>query len=131
MAINTAAIFSTLGNPNSLVPLAVKDLAGTTGMTAGSYVTGKEEGKDRLIDEVGTEFIWLLGIPALKLLYNSTVFKALGLDSKFDPRNLKNKELFQKIKEYSPDDKVKKSIENIEKNEKLSLVQNIFKIKYL
>ena len=119
MALTTAAIFSTLGNPNSLVPLAVKDLAGTTGMTVGSYITGKEEGKDRLIDEVGTEFIWLLGIPALKLLYDNTVFKALKLDAAFDPRNLKDKEIFQKIKEYAPDEKVKHSIEKIEKNEKL------------
>ena len=119
MPINAAKIFSTLGNPNSLVPLGVKDLAGTTGMTVGSYVTGKEEGKDRLIDEVGTEIIWLLGIPTLKLLYDKTVFKALNLDAKFDPRNLKDKVMFQKIKEYAPDDKVKQSIERIEKNEKL------------
>ena len=117
--VSTAAIFSTLGNPNSLVPLGLKDLAGTTGMTAGSYVTGKEEGKDRLIDEVGTEFIWLLGIPTLKLFYDKTVFKALGMDSKFDPRNLKDKEIFQKIKQYAPNEKVKNSIENIEKNERL------------
>ena len=116
--VNVAKIFSTLGNPNSLVPLGLKDLAGTTGMTAGSYITGKEEGKDRLIDEVGTEFIWLLGIPALKLVYDNTVFKALGFDSKFDPRNLKNKDIFQKIKEYAPDEKVRASIEKIEKNEK-------------
>jgi len=118
MAISTAAIFSTLGNPNSLVPLAVKDLAGTTGMTVGSYITGKEEGKDRLIDEVGTEIIWLLGIPALKWVYDKTVFKASGFDSKFDPRNLNDKEVFQKIKEYAPDEKIKQGIENIEKNQK-------------
>lgn len=119
MSINAATIFSTLGNPNSLVPLAVKDLSGIAGMTAGSLVTGKEEGKDRFIDEMGTSLIWLLGIPSLKWLYNSTVFKALGLDSKFDPRNLKDKDVFQKIKEYAPDDKVKQSIEKIEKNPKL------------
>ncbi len=117
--VNVAKIFSTLGNPNSLVPLGVKDLAGTSGMTAGSYITGKEEGKDRLIDEVGTELIWLLGIPALKLVYDNTVFKALKLDAKFDPRNLKDKDIFNKIKEYAPDEKVKASIEKIEKNEKL------------
>lgn len=119
MMISAAKIFSELGNANSLVPLAVKDLTGTAGMTAGSFVTGKEEGKDRFIDEAGTEFIWLLGIPSLKWLYNSTVFKALGLDSKFDPRNLQDKDLLQKIKEYSPDDKVKKEIEKIEKKQGL------------
>jgi hypothetical protein len=117
--VSTAAIFSTLGNPNSLVPLAVKDVAATTGMTTGSLITGKEEGKDRFIDEVGTSCIWLLGIPSLKWLYNNTVFKALGLDAKFDPRNLNDKDVLKKIKEYAPDENVKNSIDKIEKNEKL------------
>ena len=113
---DVAKIFSVLGNPHSLIPLGLKDLAGTTGMTAGSYITGKEEGKDRLIDEVGTEIIWLLGIPTLKVLYDNTVFKALKLDAKFDPRNLKDKDIFEKIKEYAPDEKVKKSIERSEEH---------------
>lgn len=117
--VNVAAIFSTLGNPNSLVPLAVKDSSGIAGMTAGSLITGKEEGTDRFIDEFGTSLIWLLGIPSLKWLYNNTVFKALGLDAKFDPRNLDDEDVFKKIKEYAPDDKVKQSIEKIEKNPKL------------
>ena len=119
MPINPAAIYSTLGNPNSLIPLGIKDLAGTSGMTAGSYITGKEEGKDRLIDEVGTELIWLFGIPTLKKIYDGTIFRAVGLDSKFDPRNLKDKEIFEKIKEYAPDETVKSSVEKIEKNQKL------------
>ena len=55
--VNIGKIYSTLGNPSSLVPLAVKDISATTGMTAGSFVTGKEEGQDRFIDEVGTEVI--------------------------------------------------------------------------
>jgi len=119
MVIKAATIFSTLGNSNSLVPLAVKDLTGITGMTAGSYVTGKEEGKDRFIDEVGTSLIWLLGIPSLKWLYDNTIFKALGLDAKFDPRNFKDKEVLEKIKQFAPDEKVKNSVEKTIKKEKL------------
>ncbi len=119
MIIKAAKIFSTLGNPNSLVPLAVKDLSGITGMTAGSYVTGKEEGKDRFIDEMGTSLIWLLGIPTLKWLYDSTIFKAFGLDAKFDPRNFKDKNVLEKIKQYAPDEKVKNSIEKAVKKERL------------
>ena len=95
MMINPAKIYSVLGNPNSLIPLAVKDVSSTAGMTAASFVTGKEEGQDRLIDELGTEFIWLLGIPMFKGIFNNTVFRALGLDSKFDARNLKNKQIFE------------------------------------
>ena len=84
--VNVASIFSTLGNPNSLIPLALKDTVSTTGMTVGSYITGKEEGRDRFIDEVGTEVIWLGGIPFFKWLYDKTIFKALKLDSKFDAK---------------------------------------------
>ena len=115
--VNVASIFSTLGNPNSLIPLAIKDTASTTGMTVGSYITGKEEGHDRFIDEVGTEIIWLGGIPFFKWLYDKTAFKALGLDSKFDARNLKDKEVFAKIKEYAPTEDIKKNIEKITQKE--------------
>ena len=117
--VNVASIFSTLGNPNSLIPLAIKDTASTAGMTAGSYITGKEEGHDRFIDEVGTEAIWLGGIPFFKWLYDKTAFKAIGLDSKFDARNLENKEVLAKIKEYAPTDKIRNDIEKISKKENL------------
>ena len=115
--VNVAAIFSTLGNPNSLIPLAVKDISSTTAITASSFLTGKEEGQDRLIDEVGTQIIWLLGIPAFKWLFDKTIFKAYGLDSGFDVRNLKNKDIFEKIKEYAPTDEVKNNLEKIGKKQ--------------
>ena len=115
--VNVASIFSTLGNPNSLIPLAIKDTTSTTGMTVGSYITGKEEGHDRFIDEVGTEIIWLGGIPFFKWLYDVTAFKALGMDSKFDARNLKDKDVLAKIKEYAPTEDIKKGIEKITQKE--------------
>lgn len=111
--LNVGAIFSTLGNPNSLIPLAVKDMSATAGMTASSFATGKEEGQDRFIDEVGTQAIWLLGIPGFKWLFDKTVFKAYGLDAKFDVRNLKHKDIFEKIKEYAPTEEIKQGIEKI------------------
>ena len=117
--INVAKIYSTLGNPNSLVPLGVKDVSSCLGMTAGSYATGKEEGFDRFIDEFGTETLWLGGIPAFKWLFDKTVFKSFGLDSKIDPRNLKNMDLFEKIKEHAPNEEIKKNLEKAEKNKKL------------
>ena len=115
--INSAAIYSTLGNPNSLIPLLVKDTAATVGMTTGSMITGKEEGQDRLIDEVGTEAIWLCAIPGYKWLFDKTIFKWFGLDSEFDVRNLKNKDIFEKIKKYAPEDKIRKNLEKIEKKQ--------------
>ena len=119
MMINPAKIYSTLGNPNSLVPLGVKDISSCVGMTAGSYATGKEEGFDRFIDEFGTEALWLGGIPSLKWLYDKTVFKAFGLDAKIDPRNLKDMEMFEKVKNYAPTDEVKKNLEKAGKNKRL------------
>ena len=117
--VNIAPIFSTLGNPNSLIPLLVKDTAATTGMTCGSMITGKEEGQDRLIDEVGTEVIWLCAIPAYKWGFDKTIFKAFNLDSNFDVRNLKNKDIFQKIKNHAPTDDIKKNLEKIAKQQGL------------
>ncbi len=126
--VNVASIFSTLGNPNSLIPLAVKDVSSTTAITASSFLTGKEEGQDRLIDEVGTQIIWLMGIPAFKWLFDKTIFKAYGLDSKFDVRNLKDKDVFEKIKEYAPTDDIKKNIEKIGK--KQGLFKNVALYKF-
>ena len=114
--VNVAAIFSTLGNPNSLIPLAIKDTASSTGMTVGSFITGKEEGQDRFIDEVGTEILWLMGIPGFKWLFDKTVYKAAKIDSKFDVRNFKNKNILEKIQQYAPTEEIKKSVEKIAKN---------------
>ena len=48
-------IYSKLGSNASLLPLAVKDLANSTGLTAGSYITGdKLEGKDYLRKQLPT-----------------------------------------------------------------------------
>lgn len=119
MLVNAAKIYSTLGNPNSLVPLGVKDASSCLGMTAGSYATGKEEGFDRFIDEFGTEALWLGGIPAFKWIFDKTVFKTYGLDSKIDPRNLKDSEIFKKIKQYAPTEEIKKNLEKAENKKRL------------
>ena len=119
MMINPAKIYSTLGNPNSLIPLGVKDVSSCVGMTAGSYVTGKEEGFDRFIDEFGTEALWLGGIPALKWIYDKNVFKAFGLYAKIDPRNLKDMDMFEKVKKYAPSEEIKKNLEKAGENKRL------------
>lgn len=79
-AINASKIYSVIGNNDSLVPLAIKDIANSLGLTAGSYITGdKVEGKDRFIDEFGTQAIWLFGIPLYKKLLDLTLFKSFNL----------------------------------------------------
>lgn len=138
----TSKIYSTLGSNSSLVPLAIKDVANSVGITAGSYVTGKDvESQDRFIDEFGTQAIWLGGIPFYKKLTDLTLYKLCGIDPKFDARNinyinkLKNGTVEQKaqadefvkyLKEKTPEH-LKKSVDTaLEKSGKtknLSLVK--------
>ena len=121
-ALSASKIYSTLGNNNSLVPLAIKDVANSFGLTAGSYVTGdKLEGKDRFIDEFGTQAIWLFGIPAYKKLLDLTLYKALKIDPKFDVRNLSQKraKILEKSLQYA-DNSIKDSIKQASKNTKFT-----------
>ena len=120
LAITAGTIYSTLGNNNSLVPMAIKDIANSTGLTAGSYITGdKLEGKDRFLDEFGTQAIWLFGIPVYKKLMDYTMYKALKIDPTFDVRNLsKNRsKLLEKSIEYA-DFSIKESMIKASKNPK-------------
>ncbi len=121
--VTQAKIFSTLGNPSSIIPLGIKDAANSAGMTVGSYITGKEEGFDRLIDEFGTEALWLCGIPFFKGVINLSAFKTQGLDYNFDARNFRNPDLIPLIKKYTPDnlkENINKVIENESKYKKLA-----------
>lgn len=136
--INSARIFAILGNKESLVPLGIKDVCNTAGITAGAYITGNAvEGKDRLIDEVGTQAIWLLGIPFFKKIINKTVYKMADFNPNIDSRFLdkKNKDVFEvaraKAKEIAkPDSKLKIPIEYKQISaqfEKIAKKQNLFK----
>jgi len=118
-AISASKIYSTLGNSNSLVPLALKDVINSLGLTAASYATGDEaEGRDRFIDEFGTQAIWLFGIPAYKKVLDLTLFKAMGYDPKIDVRVLKDPEVFAKAKEYAPTKEISKALEKVGKTNK-------------
>ena len=121
-ALNASNIYSTLGNGSSLVPMAIKDIANSLGLTAGSYVCGdKLEGKDRFIDEFGTQAIWLFGIPAYKKIIDLTLYKLLKVDPKFDVRNFtdKRKNILSKTLEYA-DNSIKGSIKTAINNPKFS-----------
>lgn len=121
-AVTASSIYSTLGNSNSLVPMAIKDIANSIGLTAGSYITGdKLEGKDRFLDEFGTQAIWLFGIPAYKKIIDLTLYKALKIDPNFDVRNFSKKrnKLIDKTIKYA-DSSIKESIKNAAKNPNFS-----------
>ena len=117
--INISKIYSTLGSNSSIVPLAVKDMANSLGITAGAYIVGKkEESADRFLDEFGTQAIWLFEIPLLKNLIDLTVYKPLKVDSKIDVRILKDKEIFEKAKEFAPTAEIKSALIKAGKNPK-------------
>lgn len=116
--VSTASyIFSKLGNNSSLLPIAVKDAAHSTGMTAASYITGKEvEGKDRFIDEFGTQIIWIGGIPFYKKAIDLTLYKAAKHNPKVDIRLLKNEKVLQKAIKHAPTKEIAESIVKASKN---------------
>lgn len=102
--------------------MAIKDIANSIGLTAGSYITGDElEGKDRFLDEFGTQAIWLFGIPAYKKIIDLTLYKALKIDPNFDVRNFSKKrnKLIDKTIKYA-DSSIKESIKNAAKNPNFS-----------
>ncbi len=118
--LSASAIYSTLGNNSSLIPLGIKDVANSCGLTAASYIAGdKLEGKDRFIDEFGTQAIWLGGIPAYKMILDKTLFKYAKLDPEIDPRIFKNKRILTLAKHFAPTEEIKTNIQKAAKNQKL------------
>ncbi len=127
-AITSSTIYSKLGNNSSLVPLAIKDIANSCGLTAASYMSGdKNEGKDRFIDEFGTQAIWLWGIPAYKKIMDLAMFKPAKLDPKVDVRIFKNPEILIAAKEFAPTKAIKESLEYAASHQKLAKNLNLAK----
>jgi len=119
--ITVSTIYSTLGNNSSKVPLAIKDIANSCGLTAASYLSGDNaEGKDRFIDEFGTQAIWLWGIPAYKQILDFLMYKPAKIDPKVDVRIFKNPEIIKAAKEFAPTKEILKSLENAAANQKLA-----------
>ena len=118
-AISASKVYSIIGNNNSLVPLAIKDIANSLGITAGSYITGDAaEGKDRFIDEVGTQGIWLFGIPIYKKVIDWAIFKPFKYDPKVDPRIMHDKEVLKQAFRYA-DESVRANIKKAAQNQKM------------
>ncbi len=121
-------IVSKLGSPNSKIPLAIKDVCNSASCTYFSYNAGGEvEGKDRLVDEVGTGALWLFGIPTYKKILDKTLFKAAKIDPKIDVRILKDKSYLEKAIENAPTEEIKKGLtkagKNIQKTKNLNIIK--------
>lgn len=115
--ITASTIYSTLGNNSSLVPLGIKDVANSCGLTAASYLAGdKLEGKDRFIDEFGTQAIWLGGLPTFKYILGKTFCLPKGFDYKIDARILNDKDILKAAQELAPTEEIKNSIKHVAEN---------------
>lgn len=123
--ITTAKIFSQLGSNSSLLPMIVKDSAHSAGMTTASYVAGKEvEGKDRFIDEIGAEAIWVGGIPFYKKVIDFTLYQIAKYNPKVDIRILKDKNILDLAIKHAPTLKIQESMMKIIETKK---TKNMFK----
>ena len=119
VTVSTASkIYSVLGNNSSLVPLAMKDIANSCGLTAASYMAGdNHEGKDRFIDEFGTQAIWLFGIPVYKKVLDLAMMKPMGFDSKVDARILKNQDILKAAQEFAANDEILNGLKKVAANQ--------------
>lgn len=127
----SSKIISTLGNPSSIVPLGVKDTFDGLGATYISYNAGGIiEGKDRFIDEFGTQAIWLFGLPVFKGLIDKTAYKIAKLNPEVDTRIFKqSKDILDLSIEKAPTKELQKSILDAQK--KLPLFKGLFISKVL
>ncbi len=134
LSITTRFIQQLSKNGDSVIPAAAKDTLSNCAIT---YIydkkASKEDGKERAIEEFGTEIIWIGGIPALKKLFDKTVYKFFKADPKFDIRNLKknsngNFERLEFLVKNTKDLAQKQTLENILKNEN---IQKLYKKLYL
>ena len=130
LSITTKIIQQLSNNSGSVVPIAAKDTLSNCAIT---YIynkeASKEDGRERAIEEFGTEVLWIGGIPLLKKLFDITVYKFFKADPDFDIRNLKknaqgNLERLEFLAKNAPDIKQKQVLENILKNEN---VQKLYK----
>ena len=134
MSMNIGSkLVSKLGSSNSRIPLAAKDIFNSTGYTYFSYdAGGKIEGKDRLVDEVGTGALWLFGIPTYKKLIDKTIFKKAGISPEVDVRILKDNNYLKKAIENAPSktimEDLKKAGANIPKTKALTMLKFVMSL---
>lgn len=98
-------LLSGLGNnENSLTAMVIKDWIGD-GATVYTYKKegGKDDAKEKAIEEFGTGAVWLFGIPTLKKIIEKTAYPFFKLDPKFTPEILEDKQRLANIKSVLKD----------------------------
>lgn len=87
-------------NNDSLAPMVLKDAISNTAIVA-TYKKegGKDDAREKAIEEYGTGVVWLFGIPALKKLFDKSVYGIFKLNPDFDIRILKDENYLNNIKQ--------------------------------
>lgn len=90
LSIPTRAMQLLSNNRDSVVPTLVKDtMCNFTITDIYNKQASKEDGRERAIEEFGTEAIWIGGIPFVKKVFDKIFYKKNNANPDFDIRNLK------------------------------------------
>lgn len=82
--INISTAISALDTPSSLLPFFVKDSFDITGRTLmANGEGGKHEAREKFIEEAGTSFFWIAGIPATRWIANKIYQKKIDSNIQF------------------------------------------------
>ena len=131
LSVTTKIIQKLSNNNGSVIPIAAKDTLSNCAIT---YIydkqASKEDGRERAIEEFGTEVLWIGGIPFLKKVFDKTIYKFFKADPNFDIRNLKKNaqgklDRLEFLVNNAKDKNQKQVLENILKNDNVQkLLQN-------
>lgn len=104
LANNGIKLLSGLANnESSLTAMVLKDWIGD-GATVYTYKKegGKDDAREKAIEEFGTGALWLFGIPTVKKIIDKTVYPIFKLNPNFDPRILNDKNALDNAKKLAP-----------------------------
>ena len=97
---NSIKLLSGFANNNdSIAPMVLKDTISNTAIVA-TYKKegGKDDAREKAIEEYGTGVVWLFGIPALKKLFDKSVYGLFKLNPKFEIKILKDENYLDTVK---------------------------------
>lgn len=103
ISTNSIKLLSGLANnDDSLAAMVIKDWIGD-GATVYTYKKGggKDDAREKAIEEFGTGAVWLFAIPAIKKLLELSVYPIFKLNPNFDPRLLNDKNNLKKLTELA------------------------------
>ena len=109
ISTNSIKLLSGLANnDDSLTAMVIKDWIGD-GATVYTYKKGggKDDAREKAIEEFGTGAVWLFAIPAIKKLLELSVYPIFELNPNFDPRLLNDKDKLKNLAKLAEDSEKK------------------------